>query len=344
MTKKSSKTILITGGYGFIGSNFVRHLLTTHPEYHVVNLDLLTYAGNPDNLRDLEGSPRYQFIQGDICNRQLLDRFFKKTAFSAVIHFAAETHVDRSIINVSDFIRTNVEGTRTMIEAVRAHHVPRFVHISTDEIYGDVSKGRSREHSPLRPSNPYSASKAAADLLVQSFMRTHQIPALIVRGSNNYGPYQYPEKLIPLAVTNLLSGKKIPVHGDGTHIRSWLHVQDFCNAIDLVMHRAPLFSIYNVSGEEKTDMEMLKMIANHLGKNIDNHKKYVNDRPGADIRYAVAAEKLKKELGWRPKFTLRKSIPDVIRWYEANSPWWENIRKRKDFLDHYKKQARGQWF
>ncbi|KKU51815.1 MAG: dTDP-glucose 4,6-dehydratase [Candidatus Ryanbacteria bacterium RIFCSPHIGHO2_12_FULL_47_12b] len=344
ITKNRPYNILVTGGSGFIGSNFVRHVIQTQPQYQVVNLDLLTYAGNPQNLRDIERSPRYKFVHGDICNRPALDRLFKNNGFSTVVHFAAETHVDRSIINVSDFIRTNVEGTRTIIEAVRDFRTPRFIHISTDEIYGDVARGRSTERSPIRPSNPYSASKAAADVLVQSFIRTHKIPAIIVRGSNNYGPFQYPEKLIPLAITNLLASRKIPVHGAGTHVRSWLHVQDFCNAIELIMQRAPLFATYNVSGEEKTNLQILTMIAEHLGKNINEYKQHINDRPGADIRYAIASQKLKKELNWRPRYTLKSSMRNVINWYQTNKEWWQAIKRQKEFLGHYQKQSRGQWF
>mgnify|MGYP001582757572 CR=1 FL=1 len=252
---EARKNILICGGSGFIGSNFIRYLFHKYQNYRIFNLDLLTYAGNPENLLDVENHEtaaqsdkrRYQFIRGDICDGVLLGNLFDKYNFSAVINFAAESHVDRSFINVFDFVRTNIEGVRSLIEICRKSRVPRFIQISTDEIYGPVPEGFSGEDAPFRPSNPYAASKAAADLLVQSYIRTHQVPALIIRSSNNFGPYQYPEKLIPLVISNIIEGKKVPVHGSGEHRRSWIHVNDFCSAIDLVLHKAPDYSIYNIS-------------------------------------------------------------------------------------------------
>lgn len=345
------KNILVTGGCGFIGSNFIRYLYHKYPDYRIFNVDLLTYAGNLDSLVDIEkleahsfaGEKRYTLVYGDICDERLLDILFSRHHFQMVINFAAETHVDRSIINMSDFIRTNIGGVRAIIEAVRKHQVPRFVHVSTDEIYGSVENGYANEEAPLRPSNPYSSSKAAADLIVQSFIRTHQVPAMIVRGSNNYGPYQYPEKLIPLVITNLIQGKKIPIHGDGHHVRSWLHVEDFSSAIDLVAHRAAPGSIYNVSGEERTNLEILAAIAGALNLDLENFRDYVPDRPGADLRYAVDAGKLQTELGWAPEHTLDKSLVDVVNWYVENPEWWKKIKERSEFTDHYQKQAQGQW-
>ncbi len=349
---ETRKKILITGGYGFMGSNFVRHIYHSYPEYEIYNLDLLTYAGNQDNLTDIETlesgvhakDKRYHFIYGDICDDRLLDILFQKHKFNIVVNFAAETHVDRSIISMNDFIRTNIGGTRSIIEAVRKYGSERLVHISTDEIYGCVEDGVSTEDSPLKPSNPYSSSKAAADLVVQSFIRTHEVPAIIVRGSNNYGPYQYPEKLIPLAISNFIEGKKVPVHGKGDHVRTWIHVQDFCNAVDTVMHRAPLFETYNISGEQKTNLEVLSLIANKLNIDLDLHKEHINDRPGADTRYAPDSTKLRTELGWQPAHSLEKSLGAVVDWYLDNREWWQKIKTKKEFLDHYEKQSKGQWY
>jgi len=345
------KNVLITGGCGFIGSNFIRHVYRMYPDYRILNIDLLTYAGNPENLREIEQaearSPeperRYRFIKGDICDTALLESLFEMHEIDVVVNFAAETHVDRSIINMTDFIRTNIGGVRSLIEAMQSGHINRFVHISTDEIYGSVENGHAAEDASLRPSNPYSSSKAAADLIVQSFMRTQGVPALIVRGSNNYGPYQYPEKLIPLAISNLIEGKSIPIHGTGQHVRSWLHVEDFCRAIDLVVHSAPLYAIYNVSGEERTNIDILEALAKELGVDLGRHKMHINDRPGADLRYAPDAQKIKKELGWRPVHSLAQSMPGVVAWYLQNRDWWTAVKNKKEFSDHYDKQSRGLW-
>ncbi len=351
MSPNEGKTILITGGCGFIGSNFIRYIYHAHPLYNIVNVDLLSYAGNRDNLKDIEtleaniseGKKRYEFIRGDICDAELLNRVFLKHKFDVVVHFAAESHVDRSIFNIVDFVRTNIDGTRVLIEAARSAGIPRFVHISTDEVYGSIDIGFANEETALRPSNPYSASKAGADLLIQAYMKTHNFPAIIVRGSNNYGPYQYPEKLIPLAITNLIEGKKIPVHGDGMHRRSWLHVLDFASAIDCVLHKAPLHSVYNVSGEERTNNEVLALLGSTLTKNIEEQKELINDRPGADMRYAPESSKLQNELGWKRHFSFDQAIAEVVQWYVGNKEWWRAIRLKKGFLDHYERQSKGQW-
>ena len=345
-------SILITGGAGFIGSHAVRHFYETYPDHRIVNLDLLTYAGNSENLLDLvqkeEGlqseAKRYHFVQGDICNSALLNELFKKYQFTLVVNFAAETHVDRSIISMSDFIRTNVSGVLALIEAVRKWKTPRFVHVSTDEVYGDVPTGHSSEDAPLRPSSPYSSSKAAADLIVQSFIRTHRVPALIVRGSNNYGPHQYPEKLIPLAVSNIIAGEKVPVHGTGTHVRSWLHVKDFCEAIELAARRAPDYEVYNVSGEERTNLQILDAIARHLNTDFTLHAKHVGDRPGADTRYAPDSSKIRSMLDWAPKHNVEVHMGDVVQWYLSNQEWWKKIKSKKEYQDHYEKQSQGKWF
>lgn len=345
------RRVLITGGSGFIGSNFIRHVYHTYSQVHIVNLDFLTYAGNPDNLKDIElreaqlapSERRYVFVEGDICDEALLDRIFSEHKFDLVVHFAAESHVDRSIFSVIHFIRTNIDGTRALVEAVRRHNTSRLIHISTDEVYGSIGGGQVTEEAPFRPSNPYSASKAGADLLVQAYMRTHNVPVIIVRGSNNYGPYQYPEKLIPLAITNMLEGKRVPIHGTGEHIRSWLHVQDFCRAIDLIVHNAPDHSVYNVSGEELSNLQVIAELARHLGKNPDEHRHHVNDRPGADSRYALDSSKLRRELGWSRIYSFHSAIEEVVNWYVANETWWKNIRLKPGFLDHYERQSNGRW-
>ncbi|MBU6500571.1 MAG: dTDP-glucose 4,6-dehydratase [Patescibacteria group bacterium] len=345
------KNILITGGCGFIGSNFIRHLYKRYPNYKIFNLDALTYAGNTENLADIEkdgmaskGERRYQFLKGDVCDALFLGNLFAEQKFETIVHFAAETHVDRSIFNVSDFVRTNIDGTHALIAASRKYKIPRFIHISTDEIYGSVPEGVSKENAALKPSNPYSTSKACADLLVQSYINTHNAPAIIVRGSNNFGTYQYPEKLIPLAITNIIENEKIPIHGNGEHKRRWLHVEDFCEALDMVMHRAPLGSIYNVSGEEKSNMEILSIIAKVLGVDLDAYKTHTNDRPGADYRYAPDSTKINKELGWSPRHSINEDMPHIVSWYRNNEDWWRKIKAKKEYRDHYLKQSLAQWY
>lgn len=346
------ENILITGGSGFIGSNFIRHLYHTYPEYQIFNLDALTYSGNQENLADVEAAEaplawdmrRYVFIHGDVCDGTRLDELFSKNQFQLVVHFAAETHVDRSLMNAAHFIRTNIEGTRVLMEAVQKHKVPRLIHISTDEVYGSLAEGWAHEESPFRPSNPYATSKAAADLLVQSYVKAYRIPALTVRGSNNYGPYQYPEKLIPLAVTNLLEGEKIPLHGTGEQVRSWLHVNDFCVAIDAVAHRGTDGAIYNVAGEERSNLAILGLIGRRMEKNTDEHRTHVADRPGADPRYAPTSAKLERELGWRRMYSLDEHLGAVVAWYRDNRLWWEKIKQTNEFQESYQKQATAQWY
>lgn len=345
MTQKLFKNVLICGGSGFIGSNFVRHFFNKYHNYKIFNLDLLTYAGNSDNLKDIEKEQRYHFIRGDICSESLLREIFSKNKFDLVVNFAAESHVDRSIVSVTDFLRTNIEGVRSLLDIVRVYKVPRFVQISTDEVYGDISLGSfADEDSAFRPSNPYSSSKAGAELLIHSFIRTHNVPAIVIRGSNNFGPFQYPEKLIPLAITNILENKKIPIHGDGLHVRSWLHVDDFCEAIDLIAHSAADHSVYNVSGEEKKNIEVIKIIADYLGKDLHAFREHVKDRPGADLRYASVSRKLEKDLGWKRQYSFEKEISNVIDWYCKNTEWWKNIKEKKEYLHHYEKQSKGNYY
>lgn len=344
--------ILLTGACGFMGSNFLRYLYTTYPDYVIYNLDMLTYAGNLDNLVDIEEAERalpqrqrrYHFLQRDVCDEVYLRDLLREQGFDIVVHFAAETHVDRAYFNISDFLRTNVEGTRHLLDASRMGLIKRLIHISTDEVYGTVTRGLADEEAPFRPSNPYATSKAAADLLVQSYVKTYGVPAVVIRSSNNYGPYQYPEKLIPLSVTNLAQGEKIPVHGRGTHVRSWLHVEDFIDAVDLIMHKAKTGSIYNLAGEEKTNLQIIDAIARHFGMKGSTCRVHVSDRPASDMRYAVSAEKLSREFGWKRKRTVKETLPQVIAWYLANEAWWKKIKAKKEYLDHYHKQAAGNWY
>lgn len=347
------KNILVCGGSGFMGSHFVGHLYHRYPSYRVFNLDLLTYAGNNANIRDIElhkaGVPldgqRYNFIHGDICDRNLLDELFKTYPFTSVVNFAAESHVDRSIVSSVDFIRTNIYGVHALMEVVRKYSIPQFVQISTDEIYGDVPDGYSHEESPIRPSNPYSASKAGADVLVQAFIRTHRVPAIIVRSSNNFGPFQYPEKLIPLAVTSFLDGKKIPVHGQGQHVRSWIYVKDFCDAVDTIMHTAPRYTIWNISaGNLRTNLEVIHRIGELLDKDPKSHIEHIGDRPGADHRYAVDHAKLRRELGWTPKHNFDAALGETVRWYQMNQEWWKRIKEADTFRLHYEKQSKAQYY
>lgn len=331
-----------------MGSNFIHYIYDKYPNYLIYNLDILTYAGNSENLRlinlkDIEESKRYFFIRGDICDPRLVGWLFEKHKFDIVINFAAESHVDRSITNDYHFFRTNLNGVHNLIALVRKHKIPRFIQISTDEIYGDVQRDFCPEHAPIRPSNPYAASKAAADIVVQSYMRTHKLPLLIIRGSNNFGPYQYPEKLIPLTITNLLENKPVPIHGDGSQVRRWIHVEDFCRAVDLVMHKGKDFSIYNVAGIETSNIEIVKGVAKALNKNGKDFFYFIKDRPGGDRRYAPDASKIKKELGWELKYPIQKCLADVVSWYLNNEKWWRNIKRKKSYKDYYEKQLRSEY-
>lgn len=347
MVKPKQKKILITGGAGFIGSNFIHYLYDKYPGYMIYNLDVLTYAGNPDNLKPVNlkdfNSGRYSFIKGDICDSKLVSDLFRKHKFDVVVNFAAESHVDRSIFKDHQFFRSNFIGVHNLIALVKKHKILRFIQISTDEIYGDVLKGVSMESSPMRPSNPYAASKAAADVLVQSYMRTHRLPLLIVRGSNNFGPYQYPEKLIPLAVTNLLEDKPIPIHGNGSQVRRWLHVHDFCRAVDLVMHKGKDSSVYNVAGIETSNLEIVKGVAKALNKKAKDFIYFIKDRPGGDRRYAPDASKIKKELGWELKYPIHEHLAGVVNWYLDNEKWWRDIKRKKAYKDYYEKQLRSEY-
>ncbi len=335
-----------------MGSDFVRHLYNKYPKYNLFVLDLLTYAGSLDNLESIvvlekkksNGSKRFFFIKGDICDQKFVSELFKKYKFDVVVNYAAESHVDRSIRWDYHFLRSNFLGVHNLIWLVKKHQIPRFIQISTDEIFGDVLEGFSKEHSPIRPSNPYSASKAAADILLQSYIRTHKLPIILVRGSNNFGPYQYPDKLIPLTITNLLEeGQKIPIHGNGIQKRMWVHVNDFSSAVDLAMHKAEDFSIYNISGIEMSNLEIVEKICHVLEK---DHKKcimFVSDRPGGDYRYSLDSSKIKKELGWEIQYPIHKSLESVVSWYVKNVQWWKRAKKTKDFKIFYGKQYKSEY-
>jgi dTDP-glucose 4,6-dehydratase len=317
--------LLVTGGAGFIGSNFIQYMLKKHPNYQMINLDSLTYAGNLENLQTVEGHTQYTFVKGDICNVELVSSLFEN-GIDAVINFAAESHVDRSITDPGVFIRTNVQGTQVLLDAAKQYGVKKFVQVSTDEVYGSLGEtGLFHETTPLSPNSPYSASKAGADHLVHAYYETFDLPVSITRCSNNYGPYQFPEKLIPLMISNALNDQPLPLYGDGLNIRDWLHVEDHCQAIDLVLHKGKNGEVYNVGGNnERTNVEIVKTILHKLDK-PESLIKYVEDRKGHDRRYAIDATKIREELGWKPKYMFEEGIEQTINWYLENRSWWERI-------------------
>lgn len=330
------KKILVTGGCGFIGSNFIRYVLK-NSDYEVVNLDKLTYAGNLKNLVDVQDNPKYKFYRGDICNYELVTYIVEKEKIDSIINFAAESHVDRSILSSQEFIRTNVTGTNVLLEVTRQFELERFVQISTDEVYGSLGpEGKFTETTPLSPNSPYSASKASADLLVKAYNHTYGLPTLITRCSNNYGPYQFPEKLIPLMIINAINNKPLPVYGDGMNVRDWIYVEDHCDAILKVFEKGKIGDVYNIGAEnEKPNIEIVKLILKELGKD-ESLITYVKDRPGHDRRYAIDATKIKTELGWKPAHTFENAIKETISWYLQNKSWWEEIISG-DYLNYYKK-------
>jgi len=325
--------ILVTGGAGFIGSNFIRYILHEYPQYKIINLDKLTYAGNLDNLRDIDINQNYKFIKGDICDSKILNKIMKDC--NIIVNFAAETHVDRSIISCNKFLRTNVDGLNQLLKVALKHNLKRFIHISTDEVYGSILEGRFKENDRLNPSNPYAASKAAGDLLALSYYKTNKLPVLITRSSNNFGPYQYPEKIIPLFITNALKNKPLPLYGDGLNVRDWIFVEDNCQAIDLVMHNGKIGEIYNIgAGCEKINKELTKIILSLMTK-PEGLIKYVKDRPGHDRRYALNCEKIQK-LRWKPKYNFKDALELTIHWYLKNKNWWQEIKNKKQYKLHYK--------
>ena len=329
--------ILVTGGAGFIGSNFIRHILKKYPDYKVVNLDLLTYAGNLENLKDVEKNPNYEFVRGDIADKDVVNNLVKDV--DIIVNFAAESHVDRSILDSASFIRTNVVGTHTLLEAAREHKKKRFHHVSTDEVFGHLGPNDPKfdENTPYAPRSPYSASKAASDHLALAYFHTFALPVTISNCSNNYGPFKFPEKLHGLFITNLIEGKKVPVYGDGMQVRDWLFVADHCEAIDAIIHKGKIGETYCVGGDaEKPNIEITKKILALLGKSEDIIE-YVKDRLGHDRRYAINFEKIKSELGWKPRTSFDEGMKKTVEWYEKNEDWWRKI-KSGEYLKYYEKQ------
>ncbi|MFQ6038947.1 MAG: dTDP-glucose 4,6-dehydratase [Candidatus Aminicenantales bacterium] len=326
-------TLLITGGAGFIGSNLIHYLLKAYPQIRIINLDKLTYAGNLDNLRDIEDDPRYEFVRGDIRDKDLVRNLFERV--QGVVHLAAETHVDRSILDAGEFVLTDVFGTFVLLEALRHSKVSFFIHVSTDEVYGSREKGFFKEDDPLHPSSPYAASKAGADRMAYAYHVTYGLPVIILRPSNNFGPYQYPEKFIPLFVTNALEGKNLPLYGKGTNIRDWLYVIDNCRAIDIVMRRGRVGEVYNVgANNEVQNIEIAERIVALLGK-PKSLITFVTDRLGHDLRYALDCTKI-HALGWRPEHDFDEALASTVAWYQQYPEWWQKIKqKSKDFKDFY---------
>ena len=321
-------TLLVTGGAGFIGSCFVRHELKKHPDYKIINLDALTYCGNIENLKDIENNPNYRFVHGNICDKKLVKDLISEC--DCVINFAAESHVDNSIKHPEIFIETNVQGTLSLLQASKELGIERFLQVSTDEVYGTLGKtGYFYETTPLAPNSPYSASKAGADMLVRAYRETYGLPTLNTRCSNNYGPYQYPEKLIPFFISQLLKGEKVPVYGDGLNVRDWLYVYDHCEAIDVVLHKGKVGEVYNIGGHnEKTNLEITHLILDAMGKDASSIK-YVEDRLGHDRRYAISNDKITSELGWQPSVTSEEGIKITIDWYLNNQDWIKSIENKK---------------
>ena len=320
--------LLVTGGAGFIGSCFVRHILNTYPDYRVINLDALTYCGNLDNLKDVE-NPNYRFVHGNICDRRLVRELTGQV--DCVVNFAAESHVDNSIKRPEIFVETNIQGTLNLLQASKETGIKRFLQVSTDEVYGTLGKtGYFYETTQLAPNSPYSASKAGADLLVRAYGETYKLPVLITRCSNNYGPYQYTEKLIPFFISRLLKGERVPVYGDGLNVRDWLYVYDHCRAIDVVLHRGQAGEVYNIGGHnEKTNLEITRLILEKMGKD-ETCIEYVQDRPGHDRRYAISNDKITSQLGWKPSVTFEEGISMTIDWYLNNQDWIKNLERKKE--------------
>ena len=325
--------LLVTGGAGFIGSNFIHYILKEHSSWEIINLDKLTYAGNLENLQDIENNPRYRFIKGDIADRKLISSLLQGK-IDAIINFAAESHVDRSILDASPFIETNIKGTQILLEGARQYEVGKFIQVSTDEVYGSTEKGKFTEESPLCPNSPYSASKAAADLLCQAYCKTYQLPVIITRCSNNLGPFQFPEKLIPLAVTNAVENKPIPIYGDGLNVRDWIYVLDHCRALDLALHEGKPGEIYNIAtNQEKTNLQLIRKLLDIIGK-PQSLIAFVADRPGHDRRYALDITKITQKLGWKPTYSFEQALTATVNWYLNHESWWRQI-KSGDYARYY---------
>ena len=331
------KKVLVTGGAGFIGSNFTHYYLEKHPDDMVIVLDRLTYAGNPDNLKSLENNERFWLMLGDIADVPMVNKLFEREKFDTVVNFAAETHVDRSIENPSAFTMTNIVGTQTLLDACKKHKVSRYHQVSTDEVYGDLgldNDNKFTESTPIQPNCPYAASKAAADLLVRAYYETFKMPVTISRCSNNYGPYQFPEKLIPYFFRLASENQKLPVYGDGKNVRDWLYVLDHCRAIDMILEKGKPGEVYNIGGNfEKSNLEITQLILKFLGK-AEDMIMYVDDRAAHDRRYAIDASKMKKEIGWEPSVTFEEGIARTFEWYKANKEWWQKLVKKAEDRKH----------
>ncbi|KXY44681.1 dTDP-glucose 4,6-dehydratase [Bacillus mycoides] len=321
--------ILVTGGAGFIGSNFIHYMLKNYETYKIINYDALTYSGNLNNVKSIQENPNYSFVKGKIQNGELLEHVVKERDVQVIVNFAAESHVDRSIENPIPFYDTNVIGTVTLLELVKKYSHIKLVQVSTDEVYGSLGKtGKFTEETPLAPNSPYSSSKASSDMIALSYYETYQLPVIITRCSNNYGPYQYPEKLIPLMVTNALEGKKLPLYGDGLNVRDWLHVTDHCSAIDTVLHKGCVGEVYNIGGNnEKTNIDVVEQIIKLLGKTKKDIE-FVTDRLGHDRRYAIDAQKMKNEFEWEPKYTFEQGLKETVEWYKNNVDWWKPLKEK----------------
>ena len=329
------KKILVTGGAGFIGSNFIHYILGEHADWEVVNIDKLTYAGNLENLKSLETNPRYHFVKGDITDRELISDLLPD-GIDVIVNFAAESHVDRSILDASPFIETNVRGTQVLLESARQNHVQRFIQVSTDEVYGSIENDKFTEGSPLSPSSPYAASKAAADLLCGAYRRTHDLPVIITRCSNNFGPFQFPEKLVSLAITNILENKPVPIYGDGLNVRDWIYVADNCRALDLVIQQGKAGEIYNISGNnEKTNLELIHRLLEIMSK-PESLITFVADRPGHDRRYAMDTAKVTRELNWQPLYSFEEALVATVNWYLSHESWWRRI-KSGEYAQYYER-------
>lgn len=331
------KNILVTGGAGFIGSNFVKYILKKY-DYTIINYDKLTYAGNLENLTDIEKHPNYKFVKGDICGKETVEKTLKDFSIDTIVNFAAESHVDRSILGSREFIVTNVLGTQTLLDVAKTTGIEKYLQVSTDEVYGSLPEDKKEikftEKTPITTNSPYSASKASADLLCNAYYHTHSFPVLITRCSNNYGPYQFPEKLIPLMIAKALDGQKLPVYGDGKNVRDWLYVEDHCSAICEVLHKGKIGDVYNIGGNnEWYNIDIVKIILKLLGK-TEEQISYVKDRPGHDRRYAIDSSKIQAELGWRPAFQFEGGIEATIKWYVENESWWRKVMSG-EYLKYY---------
>ena len=328
-------TVLVTGGAGFIGSNFLRYMVNKYPNYDFINLDALTYCGNLENLKDIEEKDNYSFVKGNVCDRELVNGIVENVDY--IVHFAAESHVDRSIEDPGIFIKSNILGTQTLLDASKKNDIRKFLQVSTDEVYGSLGpEGYFTEQTPLQANSPYSASKAGADLMVRAYHNTFDLPVNITRCSNNYGPYQFPEKLIPLMISNAIENKELPVYGDGKNIRDWLHVYDHCTGIDLVLHKGKAGEVYNIGGHnERANIDIVKLILNELDK-PESLIKFVSDRLGHDRRYAIDSSKIRRDLGWRPKYTFEDGIIETIHWYLDNQDWISKV-KSGQYQEYYNK-------